>query len=52
MRWVVNYIRQVFCKHDFLTEDVYVSTDYGVSGTKVYMRCKNCGYNTNHWKHI
>lgn len=51
MRAIINYIRQVFCKHDFVVEEQY--TDFEVkSGTRVYMRCKKCGYHTSHWKFI
>jgi hypothetical protein len=55
MRTIVNYFRQVFCKHDFLVEESHVinhDQDGYITrqGTKVYMRCTKCGYHTNHWK--
>ncbi len=55
MRTIVNYFRQVFCKHDFLVEEspYILENEFGNvlrQGTKVYMRCTKCGYHTNHWK--
>lgn len=55
MRAIVNYFRQVFCKHDFLVEETFCKTlnndgDVIKQGDKVYMRCTKCGYHTNHWK--
>ena len=52
MRTIVNYIRQIFCKHDFEIEDTFVTTDYGRQGKKRYLYCKKCGYHTKHWKHV
>lgn len=48
---IINYIRQIFCKHDFTIEEGYVDGG-GIlkSGTVVYMRCKKCGWHTKHWK--
>ena len=44
MRKLINYIRQCFCKHDWLVEESWF--DYSgefrsQTGMKVYMRCKN-----------
>jgi len=54
MRTIIDYIMSCFCKHDWHIEEIYktVSDDMGGSreGYKVYMRCKVCGYNKNHWK--
>jgi hypothetical protein len=55
MRHLVNYFRQVFCKHDWHIEEEYVKENSFTSlnekaGVKVYMRCKKCGYHKNHWK--
>ena len=52
MRTIVNYIRQIFCKHDWITEENYVRDDMRGDGTKIYMRCKKCGYHTKHWKYV
>jgi len=50
---IINYIRQMFCKHDFLIEEGHVKSDgFLKSGTKVYMRCKKCGWHTKHWKYV
>ena len=44
MRWLINYIRSCFCKHDWeLIFDGYVKGDYESYHSKVY-RCKKCGY--------
>ena len=63
MRRLINYIRQCFCKHDWVIEESYYeeytqmigfskeSSKLTRQGTKVYMRCKKCGYHTNHWKY-
>jgi hypothetical protein len=56
MRWLIDYLRQSFCKHEWLIEEEYFKeTDtlfkkrYNIP--KVYMRCKKCGYHKNHWKY-
>jgi hypothetical protein len=51
MKYIVNYIRQLFCKHDWLTEESKVDHECGTA-TRVYMRCKKCGYHQKHWKFI
>lgn len=57
MRRLFLYIRQCFCKHDFIVEEEYVEenieglTKTTKTGPKVYMRCKNCGYHMSHWKY-
>lgn len=53
MRTIINYFRQVFCKHDWLAEEGKVGVGkYGNRGhrTVVYMRCKKCGYFIRHGK--
>jgi hypothetical protein len=54
MRTIIDYIRSCFCKHDWHIEEIWkeIQSDMGTSrqGHKVYMRCKICGYNKNHWK--
>ena len=54
MRWLIDYIRSCFCKHDWELIDkkqVYDNTDYWgrtvepyYIGTKWTYRCKKCGY--------
>jgi len=55
MRWLVNYIRQIFCKHEWLIEEKYCKLygDFGLEkdGQKVYMRCNKCSYHRKHWKY-
>ena len=56
----MNYLRQCFCKHDWLVEEFkanrrktiggVTTTDPPVSTTLVYMRCKKCGYHKSHDK--
>ena len=42
IRWLINYIRSCFCKHDWeLILDEY--TNGGTCRSKIY-RCKKCGY--------
>mgnify|MGYP000967855646 FL=1 len=57
MRWLVNYLREAFCKHDFEYEEKYMvkGNGYGgveYSGEVVYKRCKKCGYESsrNKWQ--
>jgi hypothetical protein len=54
MRWLINYLLECFCIHDFeITEQKFDIKDYyaGISNnTRVYMRCKKCGYHKKHWK--
>jgi len=56
MRWIVNYFRQVFCKHEWYTEEKEVIISNPFLGSKsnnrrVYMRCTKCGYHKKHWKY-
>lgn len=50
MRWLINYIRSCFCKHDWelLSEKTVWDGDNPRAkypmGTKWTYRCKNCGY--------
>ena len=46
MRWIINYIRSCFCKHEW----ELIFCDEGIDATfrtkfsnKIY-RCKKCGY--------
>jgi RNase P subunit RPR2 len=56
MRWIANYFRQVFCKHDWLLEEGLAtsSSEFGKSkqGVKVSATCKKCGYHRSYWKYL
>lgn len=44
MRWLIEYIRSCFCKHDWeLIIDGYVFPAIKEQRVKVY-RCKKCGH--------
>lgn len=51
MRHLINYLTQLFCKHEFDVEEKYVTSEFK-DGTKIYMRCKKCGYHQSHWKFL
>lgn len=52
---IVNYFRQLFCKHNFEYEEIWMEkTDsFGGKyiGEVVYRRCKKCGFESsrNKW---
>lgn len=51
MRFVINYIRSCFCKHNWeLIFDGRIDTDRGSYGCKTY-RCKHCGYSRRYKSH-
>lgn len=57
MRWLINYIRSCFCKHEWeiiFNNEVDVTNSWGkVEATyacKVY-RCKKCGYSKKYKSH-
>lgn len=56
MRTLINYIRSLFCKHEFEYGEHY-HTDYGFDGdwerrgTKVSRTCKKCGWHKSYWKY-
>ena len=44
MRWLINYIRSCFCKHEWeMIHDAFVRGDFKSYGCKTY-RCVKCGY--------
>nr|DAN98300.1 MAG TPA: Tat pathway signal sequence domain family protein [Caudoviricetes sp.] len=55
MRWLVNYIRQIFCKHDFVFDEGWAekTSDSGSfrKGIKVSCYCKKCSYHKSWWKY-
>lgn len=46
MRWLINYIRSCFCKHDWemLTHQRVFNENGNIIGEKWIYRCKTCGY--------
>jgi hypothetical protein len=47
MRWLINYLRQCFCQHDFEKDIVYhyYDNDYSIPDKMtVHMTCNKCGY--------
>jgi hypothetical protein len=51
MRFIVNYIRSLFCAHDWeLIHDVFVRGDFSDYCCKTY-RCKKCGYSKRYKSH-
>lgn len=56
MRWLINYFRECFCKHDWHIEELQANLRNFLgdkaSGTRVYMRCNKCGYHKSHWKEV
>ncbi len=57
MRWLVNYIRSVFCKHDWEREDFIfrvtrniLGDESGREGARVSATCKKCGWHRSYWK--
>ena len=54
MRWLVNYLRQCFCKHELeFEEGRYCGTEFGIvveENTVVSQTCKKCGYHKSYKK--
>lgn len=54
MRWLMNYLRQCFCRHDFKTEEhpnvQYDGWSWTVTGDRVSLLCSRCGYHRSFWK--
>lgn len=55
MRFIVNYIRTLFCKHEFQIEDFCLTVigekDIVIrQGEKRFIFCPKCGYHANFWK--
>lgn len=54
MRWLMNYLRQTFCKHEFdKTEEFcnYAGEFRDQSGPKVSLLCRKCGYHRCFWRY-
>lgn len=53
MRWLINYLRQCFCKHEFQKSETYAESVGDISskrGMKVSLYCPKCGYHKSFWK--
>jgi hypothetical protein len=51
MRWLINYIRTCFCKHEWeLIHNNFVDGDSQSFHCKVY-RCRKCGYSRKYKSH-
>ena len=60
MRFLTNYFRQCFCKHEWKKEEVsYTKWAYDEDkggeyvrkrNTRVSITCINCGYHKSYWK--
>ncbi len=58
MRKLANYIKQCFCKHEFIVQELIKERnkiiaecrEYTLRQQYVYMRCNKCGYHTGHVK--
>lgn len=54
MKEIVNYFRELFCRHDYIIDEkpCKETNKYGVAtGIKVSMICKKCGYHKSFWKY-
>lgn len=54
MRWLLNYLRQMFCIHEWEYDEAHVTfgENKEKEGTRVFARCKKCGYHETYWKYI
>lgn len=57
MRWIVWYLRSVFCAHEWRDEERWVdATDQYTrmrrEGVKVSATCRKCGWHRAYWKHL
>lgn len=45
MRTIINYIRSMFCQHEWeLIFNAYIERDFGNTYMVKTYRCKKCGY--------
>lgn len=54
IRWLVNYIRQCRCKHEWVKEEAvarYRDSFGGIRNVRVVMTCKKCGWRKKYWKY-
>ncbi len=56
MRWLINYFRSAFCKHDWEREEMFAKQmdefgfETGFSSIMVSATCKKCGWHKSYWK--
>ena len=54
MRWLVNYFRQAFCRHEWEYAEIWKKLHDGYrvihEGMYVSVTCENCGYHKSYWK--
>lgn len=53
MKWIINYLKQCFCKHEFRFEERQSkrATWYGErEGLRVSRTCEKCGDHKSYWK--
>ena len=55
LKWLINYIRQCFCKHEFEKEEIFFKHEgrHGahIHDFKISLLCKKCGYHKSFWKY-
>lgn len=55
LRYLINYLRECFCKHQFEYEEKIYSYDNFLSNgvlTKISATCKKCGYHKAYNKFV
>lgn len=54
MRFLINYIRQCFCKHEFEKDEIRVFYHWNNSNRPdyrvIHLECTKCGYHTKYKK--
>lgn len=54
MRWLINYLRSVFCKHEWKHEEIFakINDEFGkTEGPRVSATCEKCGWHKSYWKY-
>lgn len=54
MRWLIWYIRSLFCSHEFEREQMMAKTTTEIrtiQGFRVSATCKKCGWHRSYWKY-
>lgn len=53
MRWLVWYVRSLFCKHDWDIEEQVCDKDlYYKNRIRVSVTCNKCGWHRSYWKFL
>lgn len=53
MRFIIEYLRSCFCKHDFIYAEQWYEekSDWGTKESiRVSRTCTKCGYHKSYWK--